>query len=128
MVSLYGCMVNLYGCMVVGLYGVPLECYPNERCVLVVFGFWKICFSTGIHDTTDTAAPVLQECGFEENVGNGWVLWEGMMRLLDGLCGQLLWQMTRVLNLNTVIIDGNAYRTACIVEKPMTKRIRQGFS
>lgn len=105
------------------LYGIPFECHPHKRCVLIVFGSWKICLSPGIHDTTYTTAPILQECSFEEHVGNGWVLWEGMMWLLDGLCGQLLRQMTWVLNLNAVIIDGNADRTACVVEQPMTKRM-----
>ena len=114
--------------MVIWLYGVSFECDPHKRRVLVVFWFGKVRLSTGIHDATDTAAPVLQECGFEEHVGNGWILWEGMMRLLDGLYGQLLWQMTRVLNLNTVIIDGDAHRTACIVEKTMAKCICQCFS
>ena len=109
--------------MVVRLYGVSFECDPHKRRVLVVFWFGKIRLSTGIHDATNTTAPVLQECGFEEHVGNGWILWEGMMRLLDGLCGQLLWQMTRVLNLNTVIINGDAHRTTCIVEKTMAERI-----
>lgn len=117
MVSLYGCMVVWWTCMVVRLCSVPFECHPYKRCVLVVFGFGKVGFSTGIHDTTNTTAPVLQECSFEEHVSNGWVLWEGMMWLLYGLYGQLLWQMARVLYLNTVIIDGDAYWTACIVEK-----------
>ena len=121
-------MVNLYGCMVVRLYGVTFECHPNKRCVLVVIGLGKVGFSTSIHNATNATAPILQECGLEKYVGNGWVLWEGMMRLFNGLSSQLLWQMTRVFNLYTVIIDGNANRTACIVEKTMAERIRQGFS
>jgi len=71
-------------CGVVWLYGIPFECNPYKGYVLVVFWFGKICLSTGIHDTTDTAAPILQECSFEEHVGNGWVLWERMMRLQEG--------------------------------------------
>ena len=58
------------------------------------------------------------------------VVYDGKMHPVDSneLCGQLLWQMTRVLNLNAVIIDGNAYRTACIMEQPVAKGIRQGFT
>ena len=63
--SLYGCVVNLYGYMVIRLYGVSFKCDPYKRCVLIVCWFGKVCLSTGIHDATDTAAPVLQECGFK---------------------------------------------------------------
>ena len=50
------------------------------------------------------------------------------MRLLDGLCRQFLWQMTRVFKLNAVVVNGNTNRTTCIVEKSMAEGIRQGFS
>ena len=113
--------------MVVWLYGFPFECYPNKRCVLVVFRFGKIGFSTGIHDATNTTTPILQECCLEEYIGNGWVLWEGVMRLFDGLSSQFLWQMTRILNLDTVIVYGYAHRTTCIVEISMAESVCQRF-
>lgn len=50
------------------------------------------------------------------------------MRLFDGLGSQFLWQMTRVLNLDTVIVYGNTNRTTCIVEKSMAESICQSFS
>ena len=110
------------------LYGVPLECHPDERSILIVFGFGKVGLTAGIHNATDTTAPVFQERSFEEYIGNRGVLWEGMVRLLDSFCGQLIWKMTSVFNLNSVIVDGNAHRATSVVEQPMTKGIRQGFT
>ena len=128
MVNLCGCMVVWWTCVVVWLYGISFECHPNKRCILIVLRLGKVSLSTSIHDTADATTPILQERCFEEHVGNSWVLREGMMRLFDGFSCQFLWQMTRVLNLNTVIIYGNTNRTTCVVEKSMAECIRQGFS
>ena len=51
-----------------------------------------------------------------------------MMGLFDRFHCQLIWQMTSILNLYPIIIDGDAYGTTGIMEHPMTKGIRQGFT
>ena len=51
-----------------------------------------------------------------------------MMGLLNGLNSQFIWQMASIFNLYTIIIDSDTDRTTCIMEHPMTKGIRQGFT
>ena len=114
--------------MAVCLYGCPSKRNPNKRCILIILRLKKVSLSTSIHDAANSTSPILQECCFEEDVGNCWILWKGVMRLLDGLCRQFLWQMTRVFKLNAVVVNGNPNRTTCIVEKSLAEGIRQGFS
>ena len=64
-----------------GLYGCPSKRNPNKRCILIIFRFRKVSLSTSIHDSTNTTTPILQECCLEEYIGNGWVLWEGVIML-----------------------------------------------
>ena len=47
------------------------------------------------------------------------------MGLFDRFHCQLIWQMTSILNLYPIIIDGDAYGTTGIMEHPVTKGIRQ---
>ena len=47
------------------------------------------------------------------------------MGLFDRFHCQLIWQMTCILNLYPIIIDGDAYGTTGIMEHPVTKGIRQ---
>ena len=63
------------------LYGCPSKRNPNKRCILIIFRFRKVSLSTSIHDSTNTTTPILQECSLEEYIGNGWVLWEGVIML-----------------------------------------------
>ena len=118
-----GGRVNLYG-LHGWFYAWALECDPYEWGALIIFWLRQICFSTGIHDTADTAAPVLQEGGFEQNICYGWILRERVVRQFDGLGGQFIGQMARILYLDAIVVDGDAYRTACIVKATMAQSIR----
>ena len=52
-------------CGVVGVYGCAFECNPYKCTILIELWFRKISLLTSIYHTTDTTAPVLQECCFE---------------------------------------------------------------
>ena len=117
--------VNLWGCGVVGLYGSAFERDPYECSILIKLWFRKMSILTGINHTTYTTAPIFQEGSLKQYVSNCRVLGIRMMRSLDGLNGQFVWQMARILNLYPIIIDGDAYGTACTMEHPVTKGICQ---
>ena len=75
----------------VWLYSCTFERDPNECNVLIELRFREIRFTASINHTAYTTAPILQKCGFEQHVSNGWVLRERMVRLLDGFNRQLIW-------------------------------------
>ena len=52
-------------CGGVWLYGIAFERTPHECRILIELWFWKISLLISIYHTTDTTAPVLQECCFE---------------------------------------------------------------
>ena len=48
-----------------------------------------------------------------------------MVRQFDGFGGQFIGQMARILYLDAIVVDGDAYRTACIVKATMAQSISQ---
>lgn len=109
--------------MVVWLCSSTLKGDPYECCVLIEFRLWQVRLTTGINHTSNATAPIFQKSCLEQHISNGGIQRKRVVGQFDGLNSQFFWQVASILNLHTVIIDGDADRAACVVKLSVTKGI-----
>ena len=95
----------------------------NPNAIAIGMEFWIRDTDTTalVYHKSDTASPAFQDLAFIQDIRDNQVLRFRIMPSEQFVNGHIWWKRSAVLNLHTVIIDGNSYRTSGAVIRAVGK-------